>query len=255
MSKAHRLSFTCNICGAASTCDVEQIGRESASCSKCRSTVRMRSIVHTLSVELFGSCTPIEDFPTSPDLRGIGTSDWPGYANRLAKKLGYTNTFYHKKPHFDLTDPSGWEEGSLDFFISTDVFEHVLPPVERAFETVRRLLKPTGVFVFSVPYKLEGETVEHFPELHDWRIEKEGGKSVLLNRTKDGREQRFDDLVFHGGEGATLEMRLFSLPGIQDVAARTGFAPPRVYHQSHLACGTVWEVDWSLTMALRPARP
>lgn len=254
MGHAHRLSFTCNVCGAAATCDAAQIGREQPSCNKCGSTVRMRSIVHTLSMELFGECMPIDEMPHSPHLRGLGTSDWKGYAERLARKFDYTNTFYHQEPKLDLTDPVGWQDGSLDFFVSTDVFEHVTPPVERAFATVHRLLKPGGVFVFSVPYKLHGETDEHFPELHEWHIDRDVPTPVLHNRTRDGREQRFEDLVFHGGEGATLEMRVFSLPDIQQHAERAGFEAPRVYHQSHLECGTVWEVNWSLTMALRPKK-
>ena len=31
-----------------------------------------------------------------------------------------------------------------------------------------------------------------------------------MNWTADGRIETFDDLVFHGGPGSTLEMRVFS---------------------------------------------
>jgi len=252
-ASSHRLAFVCNVCGAENAVPSAQIGRETPSC-RCGSTVRMRSIVHTLSVELFGRCMPIAEFPDDAKLRGIGTSDWRGYADRLAAKLDYTNTYYHTEPRLDITAPDPSLEGTLDFLVSSDVFEHVEPPVERAFAAARRLLKPDGVFVFSVPYTLEPATVEHFPELGEWSIvTPPDGRRELHNRTADGREQVFRDLVFHGGEGATLEMRVFSLAGIERAARQCGFGPPRVYTESHLACGTVWEVSWSLTMALRPA--
>lgn len=246
------LTFVCNICSTKNTVAGTQIGRETPSCSKCGSTVRMRAMVHTLSMELYGKSLRIDEFPKEPRYRGIGTSDWVGYAAPLAKKLDYTNTFYHQEPKVDITDPDPAMNGTLDFVTSTDVFEHIITPVSRGFEAVRRLLKPNGVFVFSVPYNLEGPTVEHFPEMHDWHIDRSGAKPVLHNTTKSGEKQVFEDLVFHGGEGATLEMRVFSLQGICEQAEAAGFAPPRVYHASHLQSGVVWEVDWSLTMSLRP---
>jgi SAM-dependent methyltransferase len=252
-AQAGTLTFACNVCGKVNTCPSDQIGRETASCSSCRSTVRMRSIVHTLSQELYGRCMPIDEFPKEPRYKGIGTSDWNGYASRLAKRLDYTNTYYHKAPQVDITAPDPSMNGTLDFVTSTDVFEHIVPPVGIAFEAVRRLLKPTGVFAFSVPYKLDGKTTEHFPDMHEWDIDRSGAKPVLHNQAKDGTKQVFDDLVFHGGEGATLEMRVFSLESLIEHAKAAGFRPPRIYHSSHMQCGTVWEVDWSLTMALRPA--
>lgn len=253
-SAHQRLRFVCNVCGDANDCPSADIARETSSCRGCHSTVRMRSIVHVLSQELFGRCLPIAEFPAGTARRGVGLSDWDGYASRLARRLDYTNTFYHQEPRLDITDVGPQHDGRYDFVIATDVFEHIAPPVERAFASVRRMLKPGGVFVFSVPFSFEAATVEHFPELCDWRIERAGaGRPELHNTTADGRQQVFRDLVFHGGEGSTLEMRMFSLAGIREVARRTGFAAPRVYRESHLACGTVWEVPWSVTMALRPA--
>ena len=57
-----------------------------------------------------------------------------------------------------------------DFIIASDVFEHIAPPVSRAFVNARRLLKPGGVMIFSVPFSLEADTVERFPELFDYRL-------------------------------------------------------------------------------------
>ena len=93
------------------------------------------------------------------------------------------------------------------------MLEHVEPPVVRTFENMRRLLKPGGVAILTVPTSLEPATREHFPHLHDWRIETKGEQRIVVNRRHDGTVERFDNLCFHGGEGMTLEFRLFSARG------------------------------------------
>ncbi len=243
--------FTCNICGCRNIKPQPAFGREISTCDKCHSTVRMRSIIHVLSVELFGRCLALNAFPTDKSLRGLGMSDWTTYADVLSTKLAYQNTFYHCEPKLDICHPDPALFGTLDFLIATDVFEHVTPPVERAFENARKLLKPSGVFVFSVPYKLEGKTEEHYPQLYDYEIVRHDDEPVLVNHTRDGVLQRFTNLVFHGGEGATLEMRLFSQTDLLDHFASCGFSAV-IYADSHPSCGMMWEGQESLTIALRP---
>lgn len=70
--------------------------------------------------------------------------------------------------------------------------------------------------VLTVPFATSGETREHFPDLNEFRIEKSAGRKILVNRTCDGDEQRFENPVFHGGSGLTLEMRQFSQSGLLD---------------------------------------
>ena len=147
------LKFVCNICGQSNQTDMNFISREAPSCSNCGSTVRMRGMIHALSIALFGEPMPLPDFPTDKSLTGIGMSDWVGYANRLEKKLKYQNTFYHQEPKLDIMEePATFDE--YDFIFSSDVFEHVPPPALRAFENCHSLLKSDGSLVFSVPYNL-----------------------------------------------------------------------------------------------------
>lgn len=211
----------------------------------------MRAMVHALSTELFGESLPATRFPRRKDLKGIGMSDWDGYAGALAEKLDYLNTFYHTEPKLDIRDPDPGRFGTLDFILSSDVFEHVAPPVDIAFENAAKLLKPDGVFVFSVPYKLEGRTDEHFPELFDYRVEKSGTGFVLHNRTRTGEEQEFRDLVFHGGAGATLEMRVFSRDDLLGHFERAGFDRPRICSEDFSKHGVIWDCQWSLPMVAR----
>lgn len=241
-----RIAFRCNICGMQCRVERSVIGRETPSCAGCGSTVRMRSMVHCLSMCLFGQSLMIKDFPHRPDIRGVGMSDWQGYSDLLAKKLGYMNTFYHKEPKLDITSITSDWEGALDFLISTDVFEHIAPPVSIAFENSRRLLRQGGVFVFSAPYLLDPSPMayEHFPDLHDYRIELSENGPILHNTTISGEVQVFDRLVFHGGEGATLEMRSFTLDSLYNEFQKAGFHEVTVHGESVKEFGIYWNDGW-----------
>lgn len=223
----------------------------------CYSSVRMRGIISCLSVSLFGESLAIDDFPERKDLIGIGLSDWETYASKLAEKFSYTNTYYHKEPMLDITniragDAVDGREGVCDFLVSTDVFEHVTPPVSRAFENAYKMLKPGGVFVFSVPYSLRQETTEHFPELFDWRVEKEKEKGwVLYNKTRDGETQEFSDLVFHGGEGETLEMRVFCKDHLLEELSGAGFTEVKIHSEPCFEHGIYWPQGWSLPITAK----
>ena len=168
--------------------------------------------MHALSIALFGRAIALPDFPERKDLTGKGMSDWEGYATPLSQKLDFINTYYHMAPKLDITAISPLDEHSVDFLLSTDVFEHVSPPVSIAFENAMKMLKPGGAFIFSVPYTLENETREHFPNLDDFKIETKDGKRTLINRTRDGRVEEFSDLVFHGSSvgGGRLSRCVFS---------------------------------------------
>lgn len=246
------LRFRCNVCGRRCAAQPSELTREGRSCGGCGSTVRWRAVVRILSLELFGESRALPDFPVRRDIRGLGMSDWEGYAVPLARKLDYRNTHYDREPRLDITDIPAALEGTCDFLISSEVFEHVPPPVNTAFRNARRLLRPGGVMVFTAPYTKAPQTVEHFPELFDYRLtEAGGGRLVLENTTRDGRKQNFDDLVFHGGEGATLEMRVFSESSLLAEFERAGFGRVRIHSEADPAHGIVWHEDWSLPMSAR----
>lgn len=251
VAPAARLKFHCNICGQRCIAPVVNLTREHRTCRHCGSTVRQRALMHVLSLELFDASLAIADFPNRPDIVGIDMSGAPNYAEGLARKFSFTNTFFHKSPRLDITDPDTHWFDHCNFVISSDVFEHVAHPVGRAFDNTLRLLKPGGVFVFTVPFTKTGNTVEHFPELHEWRIDKRNGHRVLLNVTADSREQRFDGLVFHGGEGETLEMRVFSEISLISELKRAGFEAIRIHGGPCPEFGIAWPQDWSLPISAR----
>jgi SAM-dependent methyltransferase len=251
------VSFTCNVCGRRAAVPRAEFGRERESCPACGSTVRDRAVVRALAVCLLGESLTLPSFPVRPEVRGLGLSDRACYAERLARRLGYRNTYLHREPRLDITDPPPELSGTLDFLLACDVFEHVAPPASRAFEGALRLLRPGGLLLLTMPYAPGGEPVEHFPELHEHAVVDFRGRPVLLNRTAGGEWQVFDELVFHGGAGETLEMRTLTRPSVLRLLEEAGFVDVAELGEDHPEHGIVWLEPWSHPFAARRggARP
>jgi SAM-dependent methyltransferase len=218
------MAFICNICGSHN--HIESFGTEAASC-ECGSNVRLRALIHLLSMELFGQSLILAEFPKLRAIRGLGISDQPSYARILAEKFDYTNTYYDREPRLDLSESHPQLHGSYDFILLADVIEHIAPPIESALEESCRLLKPHGFLGITIFCNPADQMREHFPELNEFRIVPFGKSSVLVNRRRDGTWEVRDDLVFHGGAGATLEMREF---GITELGAKLAAAGFRAVH-------------------------
>jgi SAM-dependent methyltransferase len=245
------LRFTCNVCAAKCERPEEPLAREAASCPECGSSMRVRALVGMLSTEIFGVVMALPEFPTLKGIRGIGMSDSPQLAARLSEKFDYTNTFYHQAPFFDVTKPDDRDAGRFDFILSSEVMEHVPPPVEQSFAALAKLLKPDGVLLMTTPYTIAGKTCEHFPELHQYTLASPGGRTVLVNRRRDGQIEIFDDLVFHGGHGSTLEVRVFSEASLIEMLRNSGFSSARIVAESFPELGVEHSETWSLPIAAR----
>jgi len=245
------LKYQCNICGKVSSSPLSIIkGRETASCPYCGSTLRFRSIINALSLELFRESLILPAFPQSTRLVGIGMSDSDVYARSLSEKLKYTNTYYHKEPKLNIASINPEMKNHADFIISSDVFEHIPPPVEIAFKNLYDLLKNPGVCIFSVPYKIHGTTEEYFPNLSVYKIVKENGLSKLVNETREGNIEVFDDLRFHGGAGNTLEMRTFSRSSLLEAIAAAGFVNIKIHEENIPEYGIIWGDSPSVTISM-----
>jgi SAM-dependent methyltransferase len=245
------IEFICNLCGTPNSVPPEALGREVPSCTQCGSTVRMRALTHLLSMELFGVSLPMTEFPRRKGLRGLGMSDSPALAAPLEDRFDHTNTFYHREPRFDVLAMDERNFGRYDFIVCSEVLEHIPPPPERGFETLFRMLKPRGVLLLTVPYTLDTEIREHFPDLDDFTIAELRGGTVLVNKTADGRVEIFDSLVFHGGGGSTLEMRRYTESALRAILADVGFESVRIAGEAHLPFGILHGNNWSLPIAAR----
>lgn len=235
------ITFTCNICGAANRLPVAGFHRETALCGGCGANARFRGIIRVLALSLgIDPHLPLPAWPRQKSRRGVGMSDWEGYARQLRDKFDYSNTYYDREPRLDIQAPPPGQLASLDFIITTDVFEHILQPLQQAFDNLLALLKPGGHLIFSVPYTRLPATREHFPDLHQFQFCEFAGEKILVNRDPQGRLSAHDHLIFHGGEGATLEMRLYCEADLLKRLADAGFTAITVHEQPDLAVGYYW---------------
>jgi SAM-dependent methyltransferase len=246
------IRFLCNVCSREN--QVESLTREAPSCQGCGSNVRIRSMIRMLSVELFREEIPLSEFPKLPQVKGLGLSDDSRYAVSLEAKFTYVNTYYDREPFLDITKPHPDLYGTFDFILASEVFEHTAPPVEQVFQECRQLLKPNGFLCGTVPFAAEGETHEHYPDLHEYSTLNLGGRPILVNRRKDGRVEVHEDLAFHGGAGATLEMREFSRDGLAGALSNSGFSTVVFDSGSSARFGIFPEGDFSLPFIARKER-
>jgi SAM-dependent methyltransferase len=249
---AGQLHWICNICGTTNQCLAGTIDRETGPCCHCNSVMRFRSLAAVLTQHLFGKPEILAALPVNRAITGIGMSDAHLYAEHLQAKLNYTNTFYHCEPLLDITNPTPQRFEQNDFIITSDVFEHVPPPVQRGFDNMYKLLKPGGVVIFSVPYVTEGGTREHYPNLFTHSITQDAqGEWWLHNTTREGQQESYNNLVFHGGPGSTLEMRLFTVSALREHFSEAGFVELQIHDQPCFEHGIYWQGPYSITMSAR----
>jgi SAM-dependent methyltransferase len=242
-------SFVCNVCSAQ--CAGGEFDRETPSCPSCGSNVRIRALMRALSLELFGTTLRLDEFPVLKSVRGLGLSDSESYADRLRQKFDYVNTYYHQEPRVDISELLREDRGAFDFVTSSEVFEHVSSPVESALEHVYRVLKPHGKLIMTVPYVPEGDTIEHFENLEDYTLTVLGGEPVLVGRTNTGELTASRSLLFHGGQGSTLEMRQFSATGLRNSLLAAGFCEIVFHADDWPEYGIRHAESWSLPLAAR----
>lgn len=232
----------CNICGFQLRAPPALFSaRETSSCDICRSSLRSRGLMAALQTELDGTqyVRVLERIQKQRDVKGIGMSDTTAYAIALERKFDYTNTYFHQPPFLDIRAPCEAYLGRFDFAVSSDVLEHVSGPCLTTLKNLRSLLKPGGLLALTVPYGFQEETIEHFPELHEYRIEGEGVNRVLINVTDDGREQQFTDLRFHGGDGSTLELRYYAYSDLVRWLGEAGFTDIKRHEKSYPQWGII----------------
>jgi SAM-dependent methyltransferase len=235
------IQFTCNICGAGNSIQTAAFHREAAQCQDCGSVARFRGIVHAVSQALYGQSFPLSAMPLDKSIVGIGMSDSDIYASGLEKAFNYRNTYYHMEPKLDITRIDLEMYHDLDFIISTDVLEHVALPLEPAFRNLRMMLKRGGFLIISVPYSSADKTTEHFPNIYEHKlVEIRDGEWVLVNRSRSKQWEVHENLVFHGGPGTTVEMRVFSERDLIQLILLSGFMIEKIYSEPLIDIGYYW---------------
>lgn len=228
--------FTCNLCGNNSSV-AKEFHREGGACQHCGSNIRFRALMFALSHHLYGKPIPLSDFFPDKNIKAMGLSDARHYADKLAALFDYTNFFYHTEPFLDICNIEAMTAGSYDLLITSDVYEHVPPPRHVAYVNSHHLLKPDGLLLLTVPYTMLPKTAEHFPDLHQFGFVKDKKGMLLVNRRRDQTIEVFDELTWHGGEGSTLELRVFAETDLLQILADAGFKDITIWHDDIPAYG------------------
>ncbi|MEP2944639.1 MAG: methyltransferase domain-containing protein [Lentilitoribacter sp.] len=184
----------------------------------------------------------------------MAMSDDPTMADMLSDKLNYVNTHLHSPPPtLDITNIGPDDKSQYDVVISSEVFEHVPPPIQKAFDNLFQILKPGGIVIFSVPFTLEDSTLEHYPNLYDFQIVEEDGQPVLHNTTVDGEKEKFTDLIFHGAPeiGGALELRVMAKKHIIECMQKAGFVDIKFRNETCEQFGIKWHHEFSIPMTCR----
>ena len=105
--------------------------------------------------------------------------------------------------------------------------------------------------ILTVPYVIDGVTQEHFTDLYQYQIVHRRVQPILKNITRDGREQVYDDLRFHGGPGSNLEMRIFSRTSLLSELSAAGFLQPEIHAEPVFEYGIYWNTEESLPIVVR----
>lgn len=152
-------------------------------CLKCGSIPRERALMLTIE-RFFPGWRDLTIHESSPEQRGASVKLRNGCPNYSASQyyrgepLGGTpaGRLYRNEDLERLTFP----DESIDLFVTQDVMEHVLDPVA-AFSEIRRVLRPGGAHVFSVPLE-----------------SKEQPTRVVATRDASGAVVHLEPATYHG---------------------------------------------------------
>ncbi len=177
--KFKRLPGRCNVCGRYSRFKIGSENlRESVHCSRCGSSNRQRQLAarlcHYLSLVLDRRVHDLASVPRSGCPRIYNTEAQGAIHEQLRGCAGYYCSEYFGPEHDSGSGVDGVRhedlerlslpDASFDLVLSSDVFEHIPHPY-KAHEEVRRVLKPGGRHIFTVPFAYGGFRDIRFAEL------------------------------------------------------------------------------------------
>jgi hypothetical protein len=180
-------NFICNVCRESNPIKGTSFHRELPSCTFCGSTVRIREIAFHLL------CLAKEN----QSAKVVGLSDHTSiqeFAKSL--ELSYLNTFFDVDPRLDISNPSGNWHNFADILISSDVMEHVMPPISRAFDGHFKVLRPGGNLILTTPYFHQSSYLEKYPHMSGYVVDDQAN---VFAHGDDYESLKIVDPVFHGG--------------------------------------------------------
>jgi SAM-dependent methyltransferase len=184
--------------------------REGARCAECGNSLRSRqlalAIVGQMNARLALSHTSLRELCEDPRASGLAVAEINssgGLHPYLARLPGLRYSEYGSTspdiPSEDLLELS-YGDDIFDLVLTSDTLEHV-PDFDRALAEIRRVLKPDGLHIFTIPVVwdrqtrerasvIDGELVHHLPPSYhgeptgnaaDFLVFYEFGADVIAN--------------------------------------------------------------------------
>lgn len=141
--------------------------RESMFCMLCGCSYRLRALARAISLYIAPDVTDMslkslieQKYADKLVVAEINSCGVLHSTLAAMPKLKYSEYGSKNKavPDEDLMDLS-YADGSLDLVLTSDSLEHV-PNPSRALQEIHRVLKPNGAHIFTVPMRLNHNTVE-----------------------------------------------------------------------------------------------
>ncbi len=159
------------------------VDRESLLCDECGSSGRIRGIADVL-VDLYGSrCSSVADLVKEDAFRSLDIAEINAIGRMhlvLARLPSLTSAEY---PEEDVTALS-YGDASFDLVLTSDTLEHVPAPMQ-GFREIRRVLRPGGKHVFTVPFDPSLEATRSREGLPAEYHGRGGGPFALVTRKAD----------------------------------------------------------------------
>ena len=212
--------WQCILCGAQHGKIPEAASREGMGCDVCGSTWRTRAVTLSVMTGLGIDPVPMSEIASDWSRIGVGFDDHPSIFSTFPTKWDFVNSRLHRFPVLDLLNLADETVEAFEFALCSDVLEHVQPPYRCALEGLLTILKPGGFAVVSVPISGVTEVVEHYPGLRSFKTLEDG---TVEWTDSMGIRHHERNPVFHGGDGLTLELRIFSANEMMSGLTEVGF--------------------------------
>ncbi len=161
----------------------EFVDRESQLCAECGSNRRVRRIAEVL-VSLYGeNARSVAELAREEPFRRLAIAEINSIGRMHAFLADHPRLSYSEYPEEDLMKLS-YPDASFDLVLTSDTLEHV-PDPRLALRETRRVLRPGGRHVFTVPHDPRRERTrsrEGLPAQHHGRG---GGPYALVTRQAD----------------------------------------------------------------------
>lgn len=182
-------SERCNLCGNHNAFRSEEgDSLREARCSSCGASVRnsdvARVIVDTFAPKNFALR---EALPYLKDVSIYESESTGPIHNILINSNNYVFSEYFRDVMLGTTNNQGvrcedlqnlkFQDNAFDLVITQDVFEHIREPL-KAFSEIRRILKPNGYHIFTVPFH-------------------EGKNTLKRAVVEDGKDKNIQPPIYH----------------------------------------------------------